>query len=416
MGGRLLVLDDEGKITREVRVDGLIRIGKGPDLELTLADPHVSRIHAQVDIGPEGVTLRDLDSRNGTLLSGVPIKEAQLIHGAVISLGKSRIRFEEDDRDDDDATRVEPRRSRFGDAIGAAPSMQDVFALLAKLAPTEVSTTLIGETGTGKDVLARAIHQNSPRKAGPFIVFDCGAVAENLIESELFGHERGAFTGAVAERQGAFELANGGTLFVDEVGELPLNLQPRLLRVLEQREVQRVGGAGRHSVDVRVIAATNRDLASEVAEGRFRQDLFFRLSGAVVPVPPLRDRTSDIPALVQSMLTEMGNALQVAPVTLAALASYDWPGNVRELKNVISSAAAFADGPMLEPRHLMFFKPKRRHPTLEGLPLAGRTLEMIERAAIKQTLEQESGNKTRAARSLGIAPSTLYEKIKKYKL
>jgi transcriptional regulator with PAS, ATPase and Fis domain len=396
-----------------------VRIGGLPSCDLHVDDPHASGVHAEVHLTGAGVILRDLDSTNGTFVGGVAIKEAVLAPGAVFFVGTSRIAFEMDDPgaaewSPDDAP------AGFGSAIGAAPSMRAVFALLTKLAPSEVTLTLIGETGTGKDVLARGVHEASARAGGPMIVFDCGAVAASLIESELFGHERGAFTGAVAERAGAFERASGGTLFLDEVGELPLELQPRLLRVLEQRTVRRVGGAAEISVDVRVIAATNRDLAAESAAGRFRRDLFYRLCAAVVQVPPLRDRREDLPALIERILADLGRPVMVSPAALAALQNYDWPGNVRELRNVIESAAPFIDGPVLEPRHLMFFAPRQESTTgasaLENLPLGGQTLEDLERAAIRQTLEREGGNKTRAARALGIAASTLYEKIKKYGL
>jgi two-component system response regulator AtoC len=298
--------------------------------------------------------------------------------------------------------------------------MRRLFALSARLAPTELTVTLIGETGTGKDVLARAIHQASPRAERPFLVFDCGAVAPSLIESELFGHEKGAFTGAVAERRGAFERAHGGTLFLDEIGELSVELQPKLLRVLEQRCVRRVGGAEDLPVDVRIVAATNRDLEDGVRKGSFREDLFFRLSVAMLSVPPLRERRDDLPALVAHFLSETGRSVTLAPETVEVLAGYHWPGNVRELRNVIAGAAAMVDGNLLELRHLIFFRPQKRSPPVqpgtEEFPLAGKTLEQLERAAIEQALHQFEGNKTRAARALGIAASTLYEKIRRYGL
>jgi DNA-binding NtrC family response regulator len=298
--------------------------------------------------------------------------------------------------------------------------MRRLFALFTRLAPTELTLTLLGETGTGKDVLAHAVHAASPRAAQPFVVFDCGAVAPTLIESELFGHERGAFTGAVAARQGAFERAHGGTLFLDEIGELSIDLQPKLLRALEQRKVRRVGGSHDVPFDLRVLAATNRDLESEVGRGTFRQDLFFRLSAAVLRVPPLRERPEDLPGLVERFLVEGGRPLAVAPATLEALAAYDWPGNVRELKNVIAAAGALATGATLEPKDLMFFRPQSPRINTprpsESLPLAGQSLEAVEKAAIEQTLHHCGGNRTKAAKALGIAASTLYEKIKKYGL
>lgn len=305
---------------------------------------------------------------------------------------------------------------RLGDLVALSPTMQAVLALLGKLAPTEVTLTLVGETGTGKDVLATAIHASSGQASGPFVVFDCGAVSPNLAESELFGHERGSFTGALATHAGAFERANGGTLFLDEIGELPLDLQPRLLRVLEGRRVRRVGGTQDRSVDVRVIAATNRDLPAEVCAGRFRQDLFFRLAGAVVPVPPVRDRFEDLPLLVARLLQDLDRTdLKVSDEAFEAMKGHAWPGNVRELKNTLACALAFLDGHTIEPHHLRIAA-RSSAPTLDRLPLGGMTLHHIERAAIKQTLAQMGGNKSHTARVLGIAVSTLYEKLKKHGL
>jgi transcriptional regulator with PAS, ATPase and Fis domain len=296
--------------------------------------------------------------------------------------------------------------------------MQSVLSVLEHLAPTELTITLIGETGTGKDVLAHTLHDQSARASAPFVVFDCGAVAANLAESELFGHERGAFTGAHATHSGAFERADGGTLFLDEVGELPLELQPRLLRALENRRVQRVGGSQYRSVDLRVVAATNRDLKALVADGRFREDLYFRLGMAVVAVPSLRERSEDIPLLVPRLLEDLGRpGLQVSNAAYRLLQSHSWPGNVRELKNVLACALAFVGSAgTLEPQHLSLLETANEQSMLERLALGGLSLERIERAAIKQTLAQSRGNKALAAQSLGIAVSTLYEKLKKYQL
>jgi DNA-binding NtrC family response regulator len=305
-----------------------------------------------------------------------------------------------------------PRR-----VAAASNAMCRVLELLEPLARAEVTVTLIGETGTGKDVLARTVHQLSPRRNGPFVVFDCGAVATNLAESELLGHERGAFTGAIVAHAGAFERAHGGTLFLDEIGELPLDLQTRLLRLLGNSSVRRVGGKQDRPFDVRIVAATNRDLQSEVATGRFRQDLYFRLAAAVVQVPPLRDRPEDIPVLAARLLEDLGHAeVRIAPDVLQSLATRHWRGNVRELKNTLACAVAFLDGSLLELRHLSVHSASEQRPSelTDQLPLGGIKLERIERAAIEQTLRQTSGNKLRAAELLGIAPSTLYEKLKKY--
>jgi DNA-binding NtrC family response regulator len=404
--------------------DRPIRIGSDEDNDLRLDDPHVSRRHAEVRRGPDGVLLRDLGSKNGTFVEGIKVKEALLPPGANITIGGTPLRYLAEGASAQVASKPPAPRppseptgpTKFGAAVGTSPRMREVFALLERVAPTDLTILITGETGTGKDVLARGVHSLSPRKNGPFVVFDCGAVAPSLIESELFGHERGAFTGAVTDHRGAFERAAGGTLFLDEIGELALDLQPKLLRALEQRAVRKIGGDSDIKVDVRIVAATNRDLEKEVGGGRFRQDLFYRLSTAVVSVPPLRERLADLPAIIEAILADAGRPMRVAKETYEALSGYDWPGNVRELKNAVAGAAALADGPVLEPRHLIFFKPRRRAPTIDSLPLAGRSLESIERAAIAQTLRQFDGNKTKAARALGIAPSTLYEKIKKYGL
>jgi two-component system, NtrC family, nitrogen regulation response regulator GlnG len=308
----------------------------------------------------------------------------------------------------------------FGRLAACSPSMHAVFDAIERFVRTDVTMTLAGETGVGKDILAHVLHEQSARAQGPFVVFDCGAVAANLAESELLGHERGAFTGAVTTHAGAFERAHEGTLFLDEVAELPLALQPRLLRALESRKVRRVGGRQERRIDVRVIAATHRDLRSEVSAGRFREDLYFRLAVAVVSVPPLRERREDLPQLVQCLLRDLGRPeLRVSEATLAALRAHPWPGNVRELKNALACSVAFVDpdAPFLEPRHLRLIHSRNVDDAcLDGLPLGGQMLERIERAAIRQTMLQAEGNKVFAARTLGIAVSTLYEKLRKYGL
>jgi transcriptional regulator with PAS, ATPase and Fis domain len=315
---------------------------------------------------------------------------------------------------------ADARVRRFGRLAARSPAMHDVFASVERFARTDVTVTLVGETGAGKDVLAHVVHEQSARARGPFVIFDCGSVAANLAESELLGHERGAFTGAVAAHPGAFERAHGGTLFLDEIGELPLDLQPRLLRALESRKVRRVGGKTDRPIDVRVVAATNRDLRSEVIAGRFRKDLFFRLAVAVVRVPSLRDRLEDIPEIVRSLLADLGRkGMEVPKETIDLLRSHPWPGNVRELKNVIACALALADAQatVLEPHFVRLSNPPGTSTAWpEGLPLGGQTLDQIECVAIRQRLAQSAGNKLSAARSLGIAVSTLYEKLKKYGL
>jgi DNA-binding NtrC family response regulator len=307
----------------------------------------------------------------------------------------------------------------LGQNFAASRAMHDLYAMVARLAPSEVTVTLTGETGTGKDVFAHLLHDTSPRADEPFVVFDCGAVPPNLVESELFGHERGAFTGAHAEHPGAFERADGGTLFLDEIGELPLDLQPRLLRALDNRSVRRVGGTKDRKIDVRIIAATNRDLGALVAARQFRQDLYFRLAAAVVTLPPLRERIDDLALLAPRLLQDLGRGdVVITETAFSALRAHSWPGNVRELKNVLACALAFVEPGQgaVEPRHLRFIDPPSDEAVLDRLPLGGHALGHLERAAIRQTLIAARGNKVQAARTLGIAPSTLYEKLKKYGL
>jgi DNA-binding NtrC family response regulator len=427
MGSARLAITSAGGAVRRVPLGAALERGAvviGSDAEqadVHIDDLHVSARHCELTTIAAGVKLRDLESRNGTKVQGIAVDSALLEPGVVITIGTTQIVFEEEAAEEEDEEEAGEEvldlegPSRFGDALGHSTAMRRVFGVLQRLAPTDLTITILGETGTGKDVLARAIHEASPRRSAPFVVFDCGAAAPTLIESQLFGHERGAFTGAVDQRRGAFEQADGGTLFLDEIGELSLDLQPKLLRVLEQRRVARLGSQTERPVDVRIVCATNRELAREVSIGQFRQDLFFRVNAAVVRLPPLRERPEDLVPLIQHFAGQM-EGLEVSPDALGILTSYDWPGNVRELRNVISSASAVSDGKLLKPRDFILFSGQTRAPTLDGLPLAGRTLESIESAAIRQTLQQFAGNKTQAARALGIAPSTLYAKLKKYAL
>jgi DNA-binding NtrC family response regulator len=391
-----------------------VRIGAGSSNDVVLEDPHASRFHCEIRKSEEGWIVRDLGSLNGTRVGDVAVKEGVLHSGATITVGETRIKFLADDGRPEEVV-TSPRQS-FGDVVGRSTRMREVFAVLERITATDLTVLIGGETGSGKDVIARAVHAQSQRSKKPFVVFDCAAVAPNLIESELFGHVKGAFTGANENREGAFVRADGGTLFLDEIGELALDLQPKLLRALEQRTVRPVGGGKEIPVDVRIIAATHRNLEQHVKEGHFRQDLFFRLSVVTVQVPPLRHRIEDLPLIIEKLLVSASKQVGMSPETMQILQKYDWPGNVRELRNVLESASAVCDADQIEPKHLIFFKPRRRDPTVDKLPLAGKTLESIERAAIAQTLEHCGGNKTRAARALGISPSTLYEKVKKYSL
>lgn len=397
-----------------------VTIGSQGNNHCVLNDPTVSRHHAAIEETREGYVLRDLGSTNGTSLSGILIKEAYLEYGSIIGLGNTQLQFVPLEERVEIPPSQEPY---FGDVFGGSVEMKRIFTMLKKISPTDITLTIEGETGTGKELVARAIHFRSQRAKGPFVVIDCGSISKSLIESELFGHEKGAFTGATQARRGAFEMANGGTIFIDEIGELGLEMQPKLLRVLEQREVRRVGGNEVSKVDVRVIAATNRDLVSEVQRDRFREDLFYRISVVRIHLPPLREKGEDIPFLAQQFAREFseqyggGGDVAVSAEALEILKHYHWPGNVRELRNVITRAMAMGNGKALQPRDFIMPLPsegRQRVPSLDSL--IGKTLEEIEKAAIMKTLKAQGGNKSVAARVLGIAYSTLYEKIKKYEL
>jgi transcriptional regulator with GAF, ATPase, and Fis domain len=317
----------------------VLRIGKASDNDLVLSDDTVSRHHCELSRARDGIHVRDLGSTNGTKVQGARVTEAVASPGSVLKVGEVEIILRASVRS---AEVLPSDKTRFGDALGKSLAMRTIFAVLERIAPTDATVLFEGETGTGKDVLARATWAQSTRASGPFVVVDCGAVSYSLLESELFGHERGAFTGAVAARQGAFELCDGGTLFLDEIGELPLDVQPKLLRALETREFRRVGGNRTLKTDVRVIVATKRNLEKEVQGGRFREDLYFRLAVVPITVAPLRSRREDIPLLVESMLAAAGHGLSVSEDTMHALSAHDWPGNVRELRNVLDRAVYMA--------------------------------------------------------------------------
>jgi DNA-binding NtrC family response regulator len=325
-----------------------VRIGAAPGNDVQLADPTASRHHCEIRAQGSRYLLRDLQSTNGTEIGGASIVECWLAEGSRFRIGTTDLEFR--------STReivplAASDSARFGDLIGAGPAMRALFGVLERIAPTRLSVIVVGETGTGKELVARAIHATSRRAAGPCVVVDCGAMSRNLIESDLFGHERGAFTGAERARLGAFERAQGGTLFLDELGELPLELQPKLLRALEQGEVQRLGGSGAIDVDVRVVAATHRDLLAMVRRGEFREDLYYRLAEIVVAIPPLRERREDVPLLARALLAKWEDetpARDFERAALDALMARDWPGNVRELRNVVRRAAALCEGTMIE--------------------------------------------------------------------
>lgn len=429
---------------------GIITIGSMDDNNLVIADETVSRHHAQIIQDNDAYIIRDLNSTNGTWVNQVRIKEAYLSEGCLLKFGNADFIFQPMD---EDVAVVPSEEAQFGDIVGGNVKMREIYGILEKIAPTNATVIIEGETGTGKEVIAHTLHKMSQRANKPFVVFDCGAVPESLIESELFGHEKGSFTGAIMTRQGLFELAQGGTIFLDELGELSLELQPKLLRVLEQREVRRVGSAKPISVDVRVIAATNRKLEDEVRNNRFREDLFYRLSVVRLFLPPLRDRIDDLPLLVKYFLKknafnrDVNGNLKLRSISreaLRAMTQYTWPGNVRELLNVVERACSLADGDCIElndlPEHVAhcFYEPKLTpsidipapslspaQPIAKGTPdidYASMTfkeakeewLSCFEGEYIRKLLERNHFNISQASRESGIDRKYFRKLMKKY--
>jgi two-component system, NtrC family, response regulator HydG len=322
-----------------------IVIGRSEGADIVLDDSEVSGVHCELRAITEGIAIRDLGSTNGTFCSNLRIRDAVIAAKTELTIGTTRLTIEPSGS----KQRVElGYADRFGSIVGASPKMRRVFSVLEKVAATPLSVLVLGETGTGKEGVARAIHDASTRKTLPFVVVDCGSIPQTLAESILFGHEKGSFTGANERRAGALAEANGGTLFLDELGELPIDLQPKLLRALSERQVKRIGGTAFEPIDVRIIAATRRDLGSEMNAGRFRSDLFFRIAQVRVELPPLRERLGDVPMLIEDICTRVQQAW-AAPIVRdwieRRMASHDWPGNVRELVNVVSVAATLASTP-----------------------------------------------------------------------
>lgn len=428
---RLMVTDGPQKGLEQVLDKDLVRLGALDDNDVMLVDPTVSRYHAELFVDKEGgFILRDLGSTNGTWVEGFRVREVYLKPDTIFRLGNSSIRFHYI------AERLEifpSQKERFGSLIGRSLKMREVFGLLEKISPTDVTILIGGETGTGKELVARASHQFSRRSRAPFVVFDCGAVPETLIESELFGHEKGSFTGASMSRPGVFEAAEGGTVFLDEIGELSLDLQPKLLRVLEQREVRRVGSNRTQKIDVRVVAATNRDLREEVKQGRFREDLFYRLAVVQVALPAIRERKDDIPLLIRHFLKEQatnrdshGNqrCASWSPEVEERLMAYHWPGNVRELYNVVERACSLAEASEIQVHDLPDYlreEPDRRPivglPVFKNLPFKDakeRVIELFEKEYLVELLKRNELNISRAAREAKMDRKSISRLLKKH--
>jgi len=399
-------------------LDRKATLGKAEDNQVVIDAYGVSRYHAELCAEPTCVLVRDLGSKNGTYYDGARITEVRVGAGATLRVGGptgTELSIELAAQ-----PRMEPSDAvRFGPLVGGSAGMRSIYTILERTAPTAATILIHGETGTGKEVVAQAIHQASPRKDKPLVVIDCGAIPPNLIESELFGHVRGAFTDAHGERKGAFEQADGGTLFLDELGELPLELQPKLLRAVESRTIQRLGEPTRRSVDVRLVAATNRDLAAEVEAGRFRQDLFFRLAVVSLRLPPLRDRGSDIIELAKHILAQLGqpDAIEFDPPIIQALLSYNWPGNVRELRNALERAihlgAAHAI-PMAAPGGSRAPRMLDEAPDLPFKEAKDQIVMGFERAYVKRLMGRHRGNISAAAREADIDRNYLYRLLEKH--
>jgi transcriptional regulator with PAS, ATPase and Fis domain len=396
-----------------------LAVGSAPDNDLVLSDALVSRRHCEIELGEAGFRVRDTGSTNGVHVAGTRIYDASFNKLTELVLGESRLTIT---LLSDGEERAQSSAQKFGDLLGRSSKMRELFADLERLAPSMLGILIEGETGVGKDVVAESIHHESARSEGPYVVFDCGAVAPTLIESELFGHERGAYTGASTTRAGVFEEAHGGTLFLDEVGELPKELQPKLLRVLEGQSIKRLGGTRAVVVDVRVLAATNRNLAAEVARGQFRQDLYYRLAACKVCVPPLRERLDDIPMLVEHFLKADNAALTPANVPAHVwemFAAHRWPGNVRELRHAVQrlviapelSLRMVDDGPSADEH-------KRANGARSAaipLRVARRdAVESFERAYITDILQRAEGNPVRAAGLAEVSRQMVQKMMRKH--
>lgn len=405
-----------GELTVALGLEPLIA-GSAPECDLVIVDPRVSRQHCRLCVDERGITVRDLASKNGTFVREVSVVEALVAPGVPITIGSTRI-----------VVRVEGAPSvvplslsaSFGGVIGSSLAMRALFAQLERASASDATVLVVGETGTGKEILARAIHEASPRRDGPFEVLDCTAVAPDLLEAELFGWVRGAFTGAHESREGVLARAQGGTLFVDELGELPLELQPKLLRALEARQLRQIGSNEWRSFDARIVCATHRDLRAAVASGSFREDLYYRVAMIRALVPPLRDRKPDIPLLVERFLAEQTPPRtldDLPPGAMALLLAHDWPGNVRELWNTVARLALFPSIEQAIEDMASTGGGTASKVTLSRLPLRDAralVVEHFEREYVASKLREHAGNVSRAAESMGVSRQFLHRLMDRY--
>ena len=380
-----------------------ITIGSSGACDLVLHDAAVSSRHARIVVDSRGYVLKDLGSKNGIHVGGVQVYEIPILGDTIVQLGASTLQIRALGAQDEVELGA-PRK--LGELIAHSVKMRAVASTLERLAQSDIAILLEGETGTGKEVAAHAIHAESPRRDGPFVVFDCGAQSATLIASELFGHTKGAFTGAVDNRSGALQEAEGGTLFLDEIGELPMELQPLLLRALESKATRQVGGTKVHPHNIRIVAATNRNLREEVHCGRFREDLLYRLAVAAVRLPPLRERRLDITPLAQRFALE--HNANLTPELLSLFMAHDWPGNIRELRHMVNRAAINSDPNFVAPQIEREPKP---------LPEARRRAnDDFERAYVEQVLLSAGNNVTRAAAIAGVSRQMLTRLIAKHNI
>jgi DNA-binding NtrC family response regulator len=390
-------------------IDDALTLGSHEGNGMALVDPTVSRFHARIELDANGYLLRDLDSTNGTYVDGLRIAAAYLPPKAKLRFGEVEVLFEVQREEQELGLATS---DRFGSLRGQSPVMRRLFEALEQIAAADSTVLIQGETGSGKDLVASEIHRHSARRDGPFTVVDCGGLPESLIESELFGHERGAFTGAVATRAGAFEEANGGTLFLDEIAELSPAVQSKLLRALEARQVRRIGSNDWRKIDVRVIAATHQDLARRCNQRLFREDLYFRLAVLTLRVPPLRERLDDLPLLVSAILDEedASDRLALDERLFAALRARHWAGNVRELRNVLQRALALGGAALLDEGGEVVERGNE-----EPFRTAkARAVEQFERSYLSALLERCGGNVAKAARTAEVDPAWIFRLVKRY--
>jgi DNA-binding NtrC family response regulator/pSer/pThr/pTyr-binding forkhead associated (FHA) protein len=404
--GELFEIDERG-----------LSIGSDPSNDIVVNDPYVSAFHARAVLEEGRVIVRDLNSRNGVFVGDHKVREGEAPAGVQVRLGRSL--FVIADGASEVGAAGGSAASETRPLIGQSARMQSVRERIQRLAAASAPLLITGETGTGKELAARLTAALSPRASKPFLAINCGALGRSLIESELFGHEKGAFTGAVGRKLGAFEAAHGGTLFLDEIGELPVELQPQLLRVLETGEVRRVGAVETFQVDVRLLAATNRRLDQEVAAGTFREDLYHRLHVLVLEMPSLRERPEDIPELAQHFVTDLspaGEKLSISDDAMRKLVGHAWPGNARELRNTLQRAVLMRNSNVIDPDDITFAASTLRSRVQTASATRQRTLHELEREAILVELVRHQGNKTEAAAALGLSRSTIHRKIEEYGL